>query len=117
MTASRLGMVIAEARQFRRVRLHLPLILMVALSAAGAYANQPPVADAGPDRYASQDPIVLDGTGSHDPDPGDTLSFLQWVQVSGPPVDLSNTDTATPTLAATLTGSVEIVVLELSSLR
>lgn len=45
----------------------------------GAYANTPPVADAGPDRTVSADEnclakIYLDGSGSYDPD-GDTLTF------------------------------------------
>lgn len=45
--------------------------------------NQPPVADAGkeyPNEYyhvCSGDTITLDGTGSYDPDPGDTIT-LEW---------------------------------------
>jgi beta propeller repeat protein/parallel beta-helix repeat protein len=62
--------------------------------------NQPPVADAGPNRVC-QTPgqAVLDGTGSHDPDVVDRLRYT-WRQVSGPPVELQNADTAMPYFAS-----------------
>ncbi len=62
--------------------------------------NQPPVADAGEDRTAySGDEVVLDGTGSSDPDPGDGLSF-SWRQEGGPDVALSDADTARASFVA-----------------
>lgn len=77
-----------------------------------ARANQSPVADAGPDRYMADAPIVIDGTGSYDPDPGDDL-FYSWTQVAGPSLLLDETDTATPTAQATQTDAVQTAVLEL----
>jgi hypothetical protein len=60
--------------------------------------NLPPVADAGLPRYAAQDPITLDGTGSFDPDRSGPLSYA-WRQVSGPLVTITEADTATPTVS------------------
>ena len=47
------------------------------------FGGVPPVADAGSSRYAGPDPVVLDGTGSYDPDNTGTLSYT-WRQISGP---------------------------------
>jgi len=74
--------------------------------------NQPPVADAGPDRYMGDQAIVLDGTGSYDPDPSDTLSYA-WTQVSGPAVTIAGADTAAPTVQAAQTSAIQTVVLQL----
>lgn len=50
---------------------------------ATAAANQPPVADAGPDRgVVVRTPVTLDGTGSRDPD-GAAVSF-RWALESAP---------------------------------
>jgi parallel beta-helix repeat protein len=48
-------------------------------------------------RYAAQDPIVLNGTGSYDPDNSGLLSY-DWQQISGPSLRLSNATTPTPTV-------------------
>ena len=60
--------------------------------------NSAPTAEAGADRtlrdVAPGTEVVLDGTGSSDPD-GDTLSYA-WRQVSGPSVTLVGADTAQP---------------------
>ncbi len=60
--------------------------------------NSAPVADAGSSRYAAESPVVLDGTGSYDPDGYGQLSF-QWTQVSGAVVNISGEQTATPTIS------------------
>ncbi len=60
--------------------------------------NIPPVADAGLPRYAAQDPVVLDGTGSFDPDNSGPLSYTWW-QISGPSVVITDANTATPTIS------------------
>ncbi|MHC4507472.1 MAG: PKD domain-containing protein, partial [Planctomycetota bacterium] len=59
--------------------------------------NTAPVARAGSSRYAATDPVVLDGTGSYDPDGYGVLSY-QWTQVSGATVSIADADTATPTV-------------------
>lgn len=63
-------------------------------------ANRPPVANAGPDQGVNENtPVTLDGSGSSDPDAGDTLSF-SWAQTGGPAVSLTGATTATPTFTA-----------------
>jgi hypothetical protein len=58
--------------------------------------NSRPVAKAGIDQTKDEGALVtLDGTGSSDPDGGDTLSF-QWVQVAGTFVMLSDSTSPTP---------------------
>jgi hypothetical protein len=57
-----------------------------------------PIADAGLPRYAAQDPVVLDGTGSYDPDDSGTLIYT-WRQTSGPSVEISDANTAAPTVS------------------
>jgi PGF-pre-PGF domain-containing protein/PGF-CTERM protein len=61
--------------------------------------NDAPVADAGLDQTVNAtDTVQLDGTGSSDPN-NDDLNYT-WSQVAGPSVDLSNSESATPTFAA-----------------
>ncbi|MGH9921520.1 MAG: Ig-like domain-containing protein, partial [Nitrososphaerales archaeon] len=61
--------------------------------------NDPPVADAGPDKKVIEESLAtLDGRGSSDLD-GDRLSF-SWTQIGGPHVALSDANTATPTFPA-----------------
>jgi beta propeller repeat protein/parallel beta-helix repeat protein len=62
--------------------------------------NVRPVANAGDDLYFDElvGNIILDGTGSYDPDTGDTITY-QWRQISGPNVILINPDTPEPNFA------------------
>ena len=61
--------------------------------------NLRPVAITGPDRIVDEGgEVVLDGTGSFDPD-GDPLSF-QWVQLAGPETTLPEPNSASVVFAA-----------------
>jgi PKD domain len=64
------------------------------------YVNQDPVANAGIDQTRDENTVVtLDGSASTDPD-GNTMHY-SWVQVDGPAViNLTGTDTASPTFKA-----------------
>ncbi len=75
--------------------------------------NQYPDADAGGNQSVDQNALVmLDGTGSSDPD-GDTLTF-SWQQTGGPSVVLTGADTATPTFTApSVTSGFETLQFEL----
>jgi hypothetical protein len=67
--------------------------------------NQAPTADAGGNQYATQGDVVqLDGTGSSDPDTGDSLTF-GWMQTGGPAVTLSDASAESPTFTASATGT------------
>ena len=58
--------------------------------------NQPPIAEVGPNKISPvSGRVVLDGSGSYDPDRIDELSY-KWTQLEGPEVVLRNADTATP---------------------
>jgi hypothetical protein len=77
----------------------LMLIALLALSSVKAESqNTRPVADAGLPRYAAQDPVVLDGTGSYDPDNSGALGY-KWRQISGPSVEIGEADTASPMIS------------------
>ena len=66
--------------------------------------NHPPVAQAGPDQTVQEgSPVVLNGTGSYDPDV-EPLTY-QWLQLFGPPVTLLNATTATPSFTAPPVGA------------
>jgi len=56
-----------------------------------------PVADAGPIRYAGRTPITLDGSGSFAPNNSAPLEYA-WRLVSGPPLTLTPTNVANPTV-------------------
>ncbi len=57
--------------------------------------NQAPVADAGPDQTGlAGATVLLDGTGSLDPDGAPAPLSFAWTQIEGPPVTLSGADTA-----------------------
>jgi hypothetical protein len=64
------------------------------ITAAFVRANQPPVADAGPDQVADEaQTVTLSGLNSHDPDDG--IVQFQWRQIQGDPVVLSAPDQET----------------------
>ena len=83
-----------------RIELVLIACVLVALQTQPAICSEP-IADAGLPRYAAQEPVVLDGTGSYDPDNSGTLSYA-WRQISGPSVTIIDADTATPTIAGSI---------------
>jgi hypothetical protein len=61
--------------------------------------NQPPIANAGVNRFVgSLSVVALKGINSYDPD-GDTISY-QWSQISGPTASLSSTNIANPVFTA-----------------
>ncbi|MCP4607255.1 MAG: hypothetical protein GY845_00880 [Planctomycetes bacterium] len=60
--------------------------------------SRAPIADAGLPRYTALDPVILDGSESFDPDGYGQLTY-QWRQVSGPTVDITDENTATPTIS------------------
>ncbi|HKE16344.1 MAG TPA: S8 family serine peptidase [Kofleriaceae bacterium] len=74
----------------------------------GAGGNQPPVANAGADQSGQiGTQVVLDGTGSSDPDGGPSPLGFAWTQTAGPAVTLSGAATSqarfTPSAAGTYT--------------
>lgn len=72
--------------------------------------NSPPVADAGPDQFVPGQTIVtLDGNQSADGD-GFIQSF-SWTQTGGTEVDLTNSNTATPSFTAP--AATEVLTFEL----
>jgi len=83
-----------------RVLRTIPLLMaLFALSPVrGQSQDGRPVADAGLPRYAAQDPVVLDGTGSYDPNDSGPLSY-SWRQISGPAIVITDANTATPTIS------------------
>ncbi len=83
--------------------LTLALLITVVSSVAISLGSEgvPPIADAGSSRYAAQDPVQLDGTGSYDPDNSGTLSYT-WRQITGPSVIIIDANTATPTIGGSM---------------
>ncbi|RJP34807.1 MAG: PKD domain-containing protein [Phycisphaerales bacterium] len=74
--------------------------------------NRAPIADAGPDQNVQAgDHVSLDGGDSSDPN-HDPLAYL-WVQVSGMPVTLAGSDTATPNFTAPEVDGAEQLVFRL----
>jgi uncharacterized repeat protein (TIGR01451 family) len=64
------------------------------------FANDPPTAVAGPPQTAeTNQPVMLDGSGSSDSDPTQTLTY-GWLQTGGPNVTLSDSTAVTPTFIA-----------------
>jgi len=77
------------------------------------WVNQPPTANAGPDQNVNQDAtVVLNGTGSADPD-GEILSH-SWLQTGGAPVTLDNPGSAQPRFVASTGGSTSSLVFRLT---
>jgi hypothetical protein len=58
----------------------------------------PPIANAGLSRYAGHEPVMLNGTGSYDPDDSGPLSYA-WRQISGPSVVITDANVATPAIS------------------
>ena len=74
------------------------------VEAVVAGANRAPVADAGESLVGpAGEEICLDGSGSHDPDPQDVLTYT-WSQTEGPAVTLNGSRTATPCFTASNLG-------------
>ncbi len=68
-------------------------------------ANIPPVADAGANQTITSpaSTVVLNGSGSHDPD--GTIAAYDWVLISGPgSITINNSNTATPSVTGLETG-------------
>jgi hypothetical protein len=72
--------------------------LLVLYPVKSTAQNIPPIADAGLSRYVAYDPVVLNGTGSYDPDNSGPLSYA-WRQIGGPAVIIIDANTATPTVS------------------
>ena len=74
-------------------------------------ANSAPTANAGPDQtaVASAATVTLNGSGSTDPDTGDTLTYA-WTKTAGPDVTLSSTSAAQPTFTAPTLGANDAAV-------
>ncbi|HSZ34035.1 MAG TPA: PKD domain-containing protein, partial [Puia sp.] len=70
-----------------------------------AAPNQAPIANAGTDQTISlpTTSVSLDGTKSHDPD--GTISSYRWTEISGNPVTIVNSTTATPTVTGLSAGT------------
>ncbi len=78
-----------------------------------AIGNQAPIADAGPAQNVETGSLVqLDGTGSFDPDSGDSISY-SWTITSQPSsgVSLSDVNAATPTFTPNVDG---VYIVELT---
>jgi hypothetical protein len=79
-----------------------------------SWNNVPPIADAGPDQMVSEgNQVVLDGSGSSDPDDG--ISSYRWMQIFGKPVTLSDPAAASPSFTAPNVGpDGELLLFQLS---
>jgi hypothetical protein len=83
----------------KTISIVLVLVLGMIVSVANAATtNQAPIADAGLPRYAGTDAVILDGTGSYDPDNSGPLLYA-WQQIAGPSVVITDPNTATPTIS------------------
>lgn len=78
-------------------------VASVFVSVSGPGANVPVAGQAPTVSGATGSTVTLDGSSSSDADGGTLTHF--WVQVSGPPVQLSNANSATPTFTPTQDGT------------
>ena len=87
----------------------LLIIPVAALWSTAARAIEAPEALAGvPFLAYPGETVVLDGSGSYDPD-GDTLTY-SWVQDSGPVVEMERADTNQPRFEAVESGVVSVLL-------
>lgn len=77
--------------------------------------NTAPTANAGTDQagIAAGATVTLDGTGSSDPDVGDTITYA-WTQTAGDTVTLSSATAAQPTFTAPSTSSPQTLTFSLT---
>jgi hypothetical protein len=69
----------------------------------GSSLAYPPIANAGPDlETAADNSVILDGSGSYDPD---GIARYRWQQIDGPEVNLKNADQAIASFIAPLGGA------------
>ncbi|MEE8461825.1 MAG: hypothetical protein V3S50_06850, partial [Acidobacteriota bacterium] len=82
----------------RPVPVFVPRVRYESVTRIVRSGNRAPIASAGLDQtgVAPGGLVVLDGTGSSDPE-GDSIVIYRWTQLGGDPVVLNNADTATPT--------------------
>ncbi len=74
------------------------------------FQNQPPVANAGTDQTVDEGGVVtLNGANSYDPDDG--ISTLEWLQIEGPIVNLSDSSAVSPHFIAPDVGPDGISIL------
>ncbi len=87
--------------------LTLALFITVLASAVISLGSEgvPPIADAGLSRYAGVDAVILDGTGSYDPDNSGPLSY-SWRQIAGPLAIIIDANTATPSIGGAIQPSI-----------
>lgn len=71
---------------------------------SGSSTNNPPVANAGPDKTVTlpQSSVTLDGSGS---DSDGTIASWEWQKISGPPAWLSNSKTSSLTALNLIAGT------------
>ena len=85
----------------RPVPVFVPRVRYESVTRIVRSGNQGPTTSAGADQtgVTPGQLVVLDGTGSSDPE-GDSIAIYRWTQIGGDPVTLENADTATPTFFA-----------------
>ena len=92
---------VTDLKIWRTIPITVFITLFVFYPVRAQSQDGKPIADAGLSRYAGPDPIVLDGTGSYDPDNSDSLTY-EWRQIAGPNVIVVDANTATPSIGGAL---------------